>query len=491
MKVGRDVPERVGRYEVLRFLGTGGMASVWLARYRVVDKVYRHVALKAMHAHLRGEPEWLEAFLREAHLAAAIEHPRVVSVIEVLDDALGVFLVMEYVAGPTLGTLARESRLPLPVAGRILLDALEGLHAAHDVTGADGTPLGIVHRDFTPQNILVGRDGIAKLTDFGVARMASQTTTGSLKGKLGYMAPEQLRGESLDRRCDLWAAAVVAWELVAGARMFKSRGEMVVIPQLNEAHFPLAQHHEDAPAELDALLQDALDENRAVRPATALAFAANLTRIWKKTWGIASHEEVAHFLQTNEGGETTGRTAAAVTEFEPAPRRWPIPPWLVAACLVVGAGTAWFALGGAPSAATTTAPTPPAAGDEGTDDAVVPAAAAPSTASGSAPEPAAKPEATEELPQASSPELTIRSDVAVKALSVGSKVIALPRPQREVVVAVPPVDAVVVVRAVDGRVRELSGPFDATPVEIQFGPRPRWRPATPSPSPPSGLHPMP
>ncbi|MEM9692654.1 MAG: serine/threonine-protein kinase, partial [Myxococcota bacterium] len=167
MKVGRDIPKRIGRYEILESLGAGGMASVWLARYRVVNSVYRHVAIKAMHPHLRGQPEWLESFQREAHMAAAIDHRNVVSVLEVIDDALGIFLVIDYIAGPSLAKLLRRpNELPRGVSGRILLDALEGLHAAHEVS-SEGEPLAIVHRDFTPHNILIGEDGIGRLTDFG------------------------------------------------------------------------------------------------------------------------------------------------------------------------------------------------------------------------------------------------------------------------------------------------------------------------------------
>lgn len=477
MKVGRDIPERVGRYEVLRPLGKGGMASVWLARYRVMDSVYRHVAIKAMHAHLRGEPEWLEAFLREARMAAAIEHPNVVSVIEVIDDALGVFLVMDYVAGPSLSQLIRRSSPPPKIAGRVLLDALEGLHAAHELA-ADGTSLGIVHRDFTPQNILVGQDGVAKLTDFGVAKMAAQATTGSLKGKLGYMAPEQLRGEVLDRRCDVWAAAVVIWELAMGRRMFAGQGEVAVLPEIGDRHFPMAQHDLAAPSELDALLQRTLATSRDQRPQTARELAEALAPLWKRTWGLASADEVARFVGATEEGESASRIAAAVTEpiDPPRPSRWPAALVLVA----VGGLAAYFTIGPAASEgadpgeparlpSTTPPPVPPATAESARAASATPS----SSATASDPRPA---------------ELRVVSDVPLAALSVGTRVVDLPEPRREIVMAAPSQKARLVARSVDGRVRKVDVEPGQVEVALRFGPRP-WRPA-PAAKPPSGLHPM-
>ena len=343
VKVGREIPSRIGRYEVLRPLGSGGMATVWLARYRVVGSVHRQVAIKAMHPHLRGDPDWLDAFLREARLAATIQHPNVVSVEEVIDDPEGLFLVMEFVAGPTVAEiLGSERELPPPIAGRLILDALEGLHAVHELADDRGRELGIVHRDFTPQNILVGGDGIGKLTDFGVAKMITEATTGSVKGKLGYMAPEQLAGKTLDRRADLWAAAVVTWELIAKRRMFGHRGQVAVVPQLTEEHFPLAQHHPSAPPALDELLKRALSPTRDERFATVQAMAQQLQRLWKRTWGIASHSDVAGWLSALPGAETYAYLATAVTDRGRPPAPTPLEafgygPRAAAALIAVGA----------------------------------------------------------------------------------------------------------------------------------------------------------
>src|SRR5262245_23997993 len=209
-------PERVGRYELLLPIGTGGMATVYLARVGVIGDIHREVALKLLHPFIQGDEERHSktSLIEEAKLAVRIRHPNVVPVVEVGDGPHGVFLVMDYVEGDTLSGLNRIMRanhttIPLNIAGRILMDALAGLHAAHELKDDLGQPLDLVHRDFSPQNILVGADGISRLTDFGVAKAAGQigvTSSGVIKGKVAYMAPEQALGKRVDRRCDVWAA---------------------------------------------------------------------------------------------------------------------------------------------------------------------------------------------------------------------------------------------------------------------------------------------
>jgi len=214
------VPATVGRFEVLLPIGTGGMARVYLARASGLAGFERDVALKLVEP---TEIEETTSLLDEARLAARIRHPNVVPVFDVGEDPAGVFLVMEYIEGDSLSGLTKGRHLPLPIALRILTDALAGLAAAHELRGPDGALLHLVHRDFSPQNILVGVDGITRLTDFGIAKAASRTTvtkTGVFKGKIGYVSPEHARGQVIDERSDLWSAGVVAWELVAGRRLF-------------------------------------------------------------------------------------------------------------------------------------------------------------------------------------------------------------------------------------------------------------------------------
>ena len=286
--VARDAesPRRVGPYELLLRIANGGMASVFLARKRGAGDFERNVALKLTHAHLRDQAGWAAELIEEAKLAARIRHPNVVQVLDVEDDPHGVFLVMEYVEGDTLSALVKHSmktgvRLPRDVALRILVDALQGLHAAHEVRDDNGRNAGLVHRDFTPQNILVGLDGVARLTDFGVAKAetrTSYTATGTLKGKTGYMAPEQVRGQGVDRRADIWAAGVVAWEALAGRRLYPPGGDPIatLVQAATKAPERLSSVVPDIPPALDDTVAGALSLDRDRRFPTAEAFAQAL-----------------------------------------------------------------------------------------------------------------------------------------------------------------------------------------------------------------------
>jgi eukaryotic-like serine/threonine-protein kinase len=226
-------PQRLGRYEILREIATGGMAKVYLGRVVGEGGFERLVAVKVMHPHLASEPEFVAMFLDEARLAARIRHPNVVPTIDVEKGDDGVFLVMDYIEGPSLRSLHRgikrdKRTMPVEISLRVLLDVLAGLHAAHELEGADGKPLHLVHRDVSPHNVIVSIDGVARLTDFGVARATariSSTAAGQLKGKLPYMAPEQLLGHALDRRTDIYAAGVVLWELCTAKQLFKAENE--------------------------------------------------------------------------------------------------------------------------------------------------------------------------------------------------------------------------------------------------------------------------
>ncbi|MDC3953126.1 serine/threonine-protein kinase [Polyangium jinanense] len=232
-----------GRYDKLAEIASGGMATVYLARAHGLGGFERLVAVKEMHPHLAKEPEFVAMFLDEARLAAQIRHPNVVATLDVTENEEGsLSLVMEYVEGPSLQQILRRAvrqhdRVPIDLGLRLFLDALSGLEAAHELTDESGTPLHIVHRDVSPQNILVSTDGIAKLTDFGVARADSRlssTRTGTVKGKVPYMAPEQIRSKSLDRRTDVYAAGAVLWEMLACRRLVQGDSEVAMMYQITE-----------------------------------------------------------------------------------------------------------------------------------------------------------------------------------------------------------------------------------------------------------------
>ena len=232
---------QLGRYEILTQLASGGMASVYAARAQGVAGFERLVAIKMLHPHLAYEQEFISMFLDEARIAARIRHMNVVPTLDISDSpGDGYFLVMEYIEGNHLGALLgraakRGERLPQPFVARVLIDALQGLGAAHRLTDEGGTPLKLVHRDVSPHNILIGTDGIARLTDFGVAkadvRMAS-TRAGQFKGKLSYMAPEQASSSSTDQRSDLFSGGIILWESLTGRRLFKGESNAATLNKL-------------------------------------------------------------------------------------------------------------------------------------------------------------------------------------------------------------------------------------------------------------------
>jgi protein kinase-like protein len=228
MTTPRLVPgSRIDRYEVVRQVARGGMGTVWLARARGGLGVQRLVAVKTMHGDIAGDPQLRAMFLDEVGLAARLDHPHVARVLDAGDEGGALFMVLEWVDGDSLEELACRleragASVPVAPALRIVADACEGLHAAHELRGDDGAPLELVHRDVSPHNVLVSRGGVVKLIDFGVARarlrVAAETASGGgPKGKLLYMAPEQRLGAPVDRRADVWAMGAVLHRLLTGA----------------------------------------------------------------------------------------------------------------------------------------------------------------------------------------------------------------------------------------------------------------------------------
>jgi serine/threonine-protein kinase len=209
------------------------MATVHIGRLLGPVGFSRTVAIKRLHPRYAGDPEFVSMFLEEARLVARIRHPHVVPMLDVVATSGELFLVMEYVAGDSLARLAqataeRRARVPLRVSVAILSGLLQGLHAAHEARDERGQPLGIVHRDVSPQNVLVGCDGQARVLDFGIAKAAGRVQTaadGQVQGKLAYTAPEQLRGGEVTRKVDIYAASVVLWELLVGHPLFQGDNE--------------------------------------------------------------------------------------------------------------------------------------------------------------------------------------------------------------------------------------------------------------------------
>lgn len=352
---------RFGRYETLQPVAAGGMAKVYRGRALADGGFERIVAIKVMHSHLAEDPEFVDMFLDEARLAAKIRHPNVVATHDVRRSPVGTFLVMDFIDGFDLALLQRSLRaknapIPLPVTLRITLDALAGLGAAHELAAPDGTPLELVHRDVSPQNILLDKHtGTVHLTDFGVAHAAerlSNTQAGALKGKLGYLSPEHARDGRVDARSDIYSAGVLLWELLTGKQMFAGRARVRVLADILKGNLR-------APIEIARTVPEgvsaacmralALDPENRFRSARdfgdGLGAAAHHARI-----DIATNAELRQFIQRSGVEEYSNSTRRHLSEEEetfaektlrdpisirPNARKPPPRKWLYAAALGV------------------------------------------------------------------------------------------------------------------------------------------------------------
>jgi len=275
---------RLGNYEPLLQLASGGMATVYLARQAGAAGFQRLVVIKRVHRRLLKDREFYGMFVDEARVASLIRHPNVVPVIDVVEADGELFLVLDYVeSAPLSGLLAAAANdgdlLPPAVVARIVADVLAGLHAAHEATDMQGRKLEVVHRDVSPQNVIVGVDGTSRLIDFGIAkatRRLTVTSAGVLKGKFGYMAPEQTKQLPLDRRADVFAAGIVLYEGLTGHRLFDGdEGDIVLSTLLAEIPDP-STLVPGLPSKLDAVVQSALARDREERFQTASAFLVAL-----------------------------------------------------------------------------------------------------------------------------------------------------------------------------------------------------------------------
>jgi eukaryotic-like serine/threonine-protein kinase len=291
------------RYELLCPLAEGGMATVWLARMQGKRGFEKLVAIKTIRAELVDDPRFEEMFLDEARIASGIAHPNVAQIIDLGEKSGILYLVMEWVDGESLAKIRKFAakahvRIPLGLSLRIISDACAGLHAAHELKGSEGTELGVVHRDVSPQNILVSTAGAVKVIDFGIAkaqnRLGTRTRTGIVKGKVQYMAPEQARGEDHDRRVDVWALGVCLYELVSDRLPFDGDNPLEVLSRITS---------EDPPPIEDVVpsgVRDIIAGALARRPEDRFPTAASLRRSLENALGHlgmnSSTEDVAAFI---------------------------------------------------------------------------------------------------------------------------------------------------------------------------------------------------
>jgi serine/threonine-protein kinase len=299
----------LGRYQLCDCIGRGGMAQVHLGRLLGPVGFSRTVAIKRLHPHLASDPEFVSMFVDEARLASRIRHPSVVPILDVAAQDEELFLVMEYVPGETLASLVKMSaragaRVPSSIAVAIVVQVLQGLQAAHDATDA-GQPLPIIHRDVSPQNVLVGTDGVARLLDFGIAKARGRmhyTREGVVKGKPRYMSPEQISGEELTPATDLFAASVVLWECVTGRRLFEGESDEQIRRQVLAGSYPAPSAAADGvDPGLDAIVMRGLARDPRDRHPSAQAMALELT----------SHGRVASMIDVSEWVKSLATDALA------------------------------------------------------------------------------------------------------------------------------------------------------------------------------------
>jgi serine/threonine protein kinase len=316
---------QLGRYQLRYEIASGGMATVYLARARGPGGFERPIAIKRIHPHLARKREFVDMFLDEARVTARIVHPNVCSVFDFGESEGAYFIAMEYLVGQSLAAvLARLSERPdlagstrwLGLAARIVADACEGLHAAHELKDETGAPMSVVHRDATPHNVFVTYDGAVKMVDFGVALAEGrthQTQNRMLKGKLAYMPPEQVRGEKLDRRADIWSIGVCLWELLAVRRLFALSSDAAIVEAVARAPIaPPSAFAPAVPAKLDAIVLRALSRDVDARYPTARALGRELGVFAASVGvgtGLADLSEMMEELFASERAEKLGVVA--------------------------------------------------------------------------------------------------------------------------------------------------------------------------------------
>jgi hypothetical protein len=298
--------ERLGAYELLVELASGGMATVFLARATDRRTGPPLVAVKRPHRHLTNDKTFLTMLVDEARLASAIDHPNVVKVRELGFDGGIPFIIMDYVEGASLAELRRElssigRALDVRVAVRIVLDALAGLYAAHELKDENGRRLHIIHRDVSPHNVLIGCDGRAHLTDFGIAKAEDRiqtTRTHEVKGKLAYLAPERVdKRRACTVQSDVFSMAVVLWECFAGRRLFRGEEAVDVLQEVMSGQIPtLREIGAQVPQPLDEVIARALSRDLETRYATALDFAHALERSAGPDQ-VGTHADVARLME--------------------------------------------------------------------------------------------------------------------------------------------------------------------------------------------------
>ena len=343
-----SAPVRLGRYQLRYRIAMGGMGGVYLAKATGAGGVDKVVAVKLIHEHMAEDQSVVKMFLDEARIASALNHVNVCSTFDFGEEEGRFFLVMEYLEGEPLNRVLKElglgtDRHPLHpwLIARLLADAAEGLHAAHQLTGSDGQPLNVVHRDVSPHNIFVTYDGVAKVVDIGIARArerSSSTEAGAFKGKFEYAAPEQIAGgDNVDRRADVWALGVCLWELLTGKRLFARDEYSATVRAVIKEPIPIPSSVlPELPAELDEIAMRALERDPEKRFPTAREFARALRDALASSGESIDGPNIEEWLEALFPGDRAKRQALSTSVRQAGPDA---PLEAVPAALKVNEGT--------------------------------------------------------------------------------------------------------------------------------------------------------
>ncbi len=297
---------RFGRYTLVKKLATGGMAEIWLARQRGLAGFNRFVVIKKILSHLSDQQTFRDMFLDEARMSAQLNHPNVVQIYDLGNESNAYFIAMEFIAGENLAAIAwrgmkRGRPFPPAFAARVIADACKALYYAHHLRGPDGRELKIVHRDISPQNILVTYEGEVKVVDFGIAKAATKsehTKTGMLKGKFSYMSPEQCLGAPVDERSDIFALGILLYELCTGKRLFKHESELMILEMIaRRAVVPPSHVSPNVSGGLEDIIMKALEKDPTTRFQTAQEMQLALEDYLRDDGSAASNADIAQYMR--------------------------------------------------------------------------------------------------------------------------------------------------------------------------------------------------